>query len=86
MSQPLERYVAGWSSEFLRHTSRNGSARRDGLCDEENADRRERHPGVEHRVERLIAGSESVYDTELRRKGLAWDLTFEGRTMRTDRS
>lgn len=30
-------------------------------------------------------GSESVYETELRRKSLAWDLTLEGRRLRTDR-
>jgi CIC family chloride channel protein len=30
-------------------------------------------------------GSESVYDTELRRRGLGWDLTLEGRRMKTAR-
>jgi chloride channel protein, CIC family len=30
-----------------------------------------------------MLGSESVYDTELRRRGLGWDLTLEGRTMRS---
>lgn len=29
-----------------------------------------------------ILGSESVYQTELRRRGLAWDLTLEGRRMK----
>ena len=27
-------------------------------------------------------GSESVYETELRRRGLGWDLTLEGRRMK----
>ena len=31
-------------------------------------------------VSRLI-GSESVYDTELRRRGLSWQMTLEGRRM-----
>ena len=30
-------------------------------------------------------GSESVYDTELGRRGLGWDLTLEGRRMKTTR-
>ena len=30
-------------------------------------------------------GSESVYDTELRRRGLGWDLTLEGRRMKATR-
>jgi len=30
-------------------------------------------------------GSESVYDTELRRRGLGWDLTLEGRRIKTTR-
>ena len=29
-------------------------------------------------------GSESVYETELRKRGLGWDLTLEGRQMRSD--
>jgi CIC family chloride channel protein len=29
-------------------------------------------------------GSESVYETELRKRGLGWDLTLEGRRMRSD--
>jgi hypothetical protein len=27
-------------------------------------------------------GSESVYETELRRRGLGWDVTLEGRRMK----
>jgi H+/Cl- antiporter ClcA len=29
-------------------------------------------------------GSESVYATELRKRGLAWDITLEGRQLRRD--
>jgi CIC family chloride channel protein len=32
-----------------------------------------------------VLGSESVYESELRRKGLGWELTIEGRTVTTDR-
>ena len=31
-------------------------------------------------------GSESVYDTELRKRGLGWDITLEGRKLRRDSS
>jgi CIC family chloride channel protein len=30
-------------------------------------------------------GSESVYETELRKRGLGWDITLEGRQMKPDR-
>jgi CIC family chloride channel protein len=29
-------------------------------------------------------GSESVYETELRKRGLGWDITLEGRQVRSD--
>jgi CIC family chloride channel protein len=29
-----------------------------------------------------MLGSESIYETELRKRGLAWDLTLEGRQLR----
>ncbi len=29
-------------------------------------------------------GSESVYEAELRRKGLSWELTLEGRSLQRD--
>ena len=31
-------------------------------------------------------GSESIYETELRKKGLGWDITLEGRRLRADGS
>jgi CIC family chloride channel protein len=30
-------------------------------------------------------GGESVYETELRKRGLGWDLTLEGRRLKGDR-
>jgi len=33
--------------------------------------------GVSRRI-----GSESIYDSELRRRGLGWNLTLEGRQMK----
>ena len=29
-----------------------------------------------------LVGSESIYEAELRKRGLAWDLTLEGRQLR----
>jgi CIC family chloride channel protein len=29
-----------------------------------------------------VLGSESVYETELRKKGIGWDITLEGRQLK----